>query len=202
MTPGPASRGIAGLLLGAGLSRRMPEGNKLLMTYQGVPLVRFAATALCDAGLGPVVAVLGHEAEIVEAALSGLPLIFACNPAPEDGIGASLACGIAALPSGVDGVVVALGDMPKVRAGHVSTLLDAFAPEAGAAICQPVFDGQPGHPVLFAARFFAELASLVGDVGAREVIARHADSLRLVPADSAAVLLDVDRPADLDNSCA
>jgi nucleoside-diphosphate kinase len=58
------------------------------------------------------------------------------------------------------------------------------------------YAGEPGTPVLFAARFRADLLAARGDEGGRGVIARHPDALALVPLDPARGR-DVDRPEDL-----
>jgi len=197
VTPPADTRRIAGLLLAAGLSRRMASGNKLIAEFEGAPLVRHPARTLCAAGLKPVLVVIGHEGARVRRALEGLPVRFIDNPAPAEGMAASLKCGVRALPAEVRGVVVALGDMPHVRAEHIAGLLEAFEAAAGEAICVPVFEGRRGHPVLFPARLFAELEALEGDVGARAVLARHAAIVREVAASDDGVLFDVDSEAEL-----
>jgi molybdenum cofactor cytidylyltransferase len=52
-----------------------------------------------------------------------------------------------------------------------------------------------GHPVLFARALFPELLALRGDVGAREVVARHWEAAAKVPGKH---LPDIDTPADYD----
>ena len=144
-----------------------------------------------------VVVVTGHEREKVEAALAGLDVVFAYNPDYEAGLGSSLARGVAALPHGAAGAIVCLGDMPGVRAEHLERLRDAFDPEAGAAICVATHRGKRGNPVLFAARFFAEMCDVQGDVGARHLIGAYADLVREVEMPDDGVLLDVDSPSAL-----
>ena len=144
-----------------------------------------------------VVVVTGHEREKVEAALAGFDVVFAHNPDYEAGLGSSLARGVAALPHGAAGAIVCLGDMPGVRAEHLERLRDAFDPEAGAAICVATHRGKRGNPVLFAARFFAEMCEVQGDVGARHLIGAYADLVREVEMPDDGVLLDVDSPSAL-----
>ena len=62
---------VAGVVLAAGASRRMGR-NKMLLELEGEPLVRRAARRALEAGLTPVVVVLGHEADRARAALAGL----------------------------------------------------------------------------------------------------------------------------------
>src|SRR5918994_3357614 len=69
----PVPRPVAALVLAAGASTRLGT-NKLLIELAGEPLVRRAARHALDAGLGPVIVVLGHDPGPVAAALAGLPV--------------------------------------------------------------------------------------------------------------------------------
>ena len=191
------SRRVAGLLLAAGLSHRMKDANKLLIEIDGEALVRRAARPLCSAGLDPVIVVTGHQADAVERALEGMPVTIVLNPNPAAGMGASLAWGAQALPTDIDAVLVALGDMPDLAPQHLYTLLDVFDPEASAAILRPQFEARPGHPVLFGAAYIDELAALSGDEGARSVIDSHLDAFRCIAVNDPAVCRDLDRREDI-----
>ena len=58
-------------------------------------------------------------------------------------------------------------------------------------------DGKRGNPVVWARRFFPELMTLEGDIGARHVIGRYAEAVTEVPLTDQAVLIDVDTPEAL-----
>ena len=113
---------IAAIILAAGRSLRFrAEGgreiSKLVASLDGKPLVRHVAEAALASRARPVVVVTGHAQEVVEAALAGLPVVFANNAGFAAGLASSLKVGVAALPSGVAGALVLLGDMPRRRAG-------------------------------------------------------------------------------------
>ena len=67
----------------------------------------------------------------------------------------------------------------------------------GGPIVVPVFKGQFGHPVGFAANYFDELSALTGDKGAKPVMNANAGKLIEVAVDDPGVLKDVDTPEDL-----
>ena len=136
----------------------------------------------------------GHQEAEIRAALAGMDLAFVHNPDYAEGLSTSLAAGLAALPPGIDGAVVCLGDMPRVTAALIDRLIDAFDPPAGRAICLPTHLGKRGNPVLWAARFFAEIQAVEGDVGARHLIGEHAVLVHEVECDDDGVLIDVDTP--------
>jgi molybdenum cofactor cytidylyltransferase len=189
--PGPR---IAALLLAAGQSRRMGGPNKLLAEIDGRPMVARVAQRLLSSHARPIVAVLGNQADAVDAALGKLPVERVRNPAFAEGLSTSLKRGLQALPPDCDGVVVCLGDMPLVTGRDLDRLIAAFNPLEGRAIIVPTRRGKRGNPVLWARRFFAEMTELAGDVGAKHLIGEHAELVAEVEMDSDGVLVDVDTP--------
>ncbi len=188
----------AGVVLAAGLGRRMGGPEKLLLPVGGVPLVRRSAGTLLAAGLSPVVVVVGADAgaEAVGRALSGLPVRLAVNPRASEGMGTSLALGVSVLPPGARAVAIALGDMPQVEPDTLRRLLEGQR-ETGAGIVVPTWRGRRGHPVVFdLCRYREELRGLGGDVGAREVLAAHPADVLEVEAGDPGVVADVDTPED------
>ena len=188
--PGPR---IAALLLAAGRSSRMGS-NKLLEPVDGTPMVVRTAQRLLSSQARPVIAVLGNEADKVEAALGKLPLQRVRNPAFAEGLSTSLKAGLAALPDEIDGVIICLGDMPLITGRDINKLIAAFNPLEGRAIIVPMRQGKRGNPVLWAKRFLPEMAELAGDVGAKHLIGEHAELVCEVEMDSDGVLVDIDTP--------
>ncbi|KAA5605639.1 nucleotidyltransferase family protein [Roseospira marina] len=190
------------VLLAAGMGRRMAGPNKLLLDLGGMPVVRRAALPLCVAlpHTAPRIVVTGRDPEAVTAALAGLGFTSAHNPCPNDGMGASLAVGVTALPPDLDAILVALGDMPGLCPETVDTLIAAFSGDSDPAhtICRPFLDGQPGHPVLWGADHRPALAALTGDRGGRDLIQAQTARVRALIVDDPAVIRDIDRPADLE----
>jgi molybdenum cofactor cytidylyltransferase len=193
-TQGPR---IGALLLAAGQSRRMGGPNKLLAEIDGVPMVARVARRLLASRAQPIIAVLGNQADVVDATLGKLPVERVRNPDFAVGLSTSLKRGIAALPSDLDGVIVCLGDMPLISGRHLDRLIAAFNPLEGRAIIVPTRRGKRGNPVLWSKRFFSEMAELAGDVGAKHLIGEHAELVAEVEMDDDAVLVDIDTPEAL-----
>ncbi|MEP7030908.1 MAG: molybdopterin-binding/glycosyltransferase family 2 protein [Pseudolabrys sp.] len=194
-------RNIAAVVLAAGRSTRMSTElgavNKMLAEIGGKPLVRIAAEQALASRAKPVIVVTGHEHERVKAALNGLPVRFVNNPAYADGLGTSLKAGIAAVPADADGAIVCLGDMPQVDSSLIDKLIAAFDPERGALVVVPSIDGRRGNPVVWSRRFFNDLMSINGDIGARHLIGQYAEAVVEVPVAGDAALTDVDTPESL-----
>ena len=194
----PQGPRIGALLLAAGQSRRMGGPNKLLAEIDGIPMVAQIARRLLGSRARPIIAVLGNQADAVDAALGKLPVERARNPDFAAGLSTSLKRGLAALPPDLDGVIVCLGDMPLISGRHLDRLIAAFNPLEGRAIIVPTRRGKRGNPVLWSKRFFPEMAELAGDVGAKHLIGEHAELVAEVEMDDDSVLVDIDTPDALD----
>ncbi|NMM44056.1 NTP transferase domain-containing protein [Rhodospirillaceae bacterium KN72] len=188
---------IAGLLLAAGLSRRMAPRNKLLEDLGGIPVVRRSAEILLASDLEGVVAVTGNAADRVKAALDGLDIDCIDNPLFDQGMAESVKRGLTRLPGWATGALFALGDMPTLKVDTVNRLIAGFDPTEGRSICVPVYNGQRGNPVLFARRYFAEIMDLSGDRGAKSLIAAYPDEVAEIQVDDPGVLVDLDTPEAL-----
>ncbi|MCK9382652.1 MAG: molybdopterin-binding/glycosyltransferase family 2 protein [Sulfuritalea sp.] len=193
----PVGRRVAALVLAAGSSRRMGGANKLLQPFGGVPMVRRVANAALASRCTSVHVVTGFAAEDVQACLSGLEVKFAHNAEHLTGMASSLRCGLAALPADIDAAVVLLADMPRIDGGHIDRLIAAFDPDLR-KIVVPMKAGRRGNPVLWPRAFFAEMQAMEGDVGARELLLRHAAQIEAVAFDDDAIFADFDTPAALD----
>ena len=191
------NRNVAAVILAAGRSTRMGGPNKLLAELAGKPLVRTVTEQALASGASGVIVVTGHQAGEVEKALAGLKVKFVHNPDFAAGLASSVKTGIAAVPANADGAVVCLGDMPLIDARLIDRLIEAFAPDRGDLIAVPVSEGRRGNPVLWSRRFFTELMALDGDIGARHLIARHAEVVAEVPVEGHGAFLDIDTPEAL-----
>lgn len=187
---------VAGVLLAAGTSSRFGDANKLLAPIDGEPIVRHAGRTLVTADCTPRVAVLGHDADAVRDALSGLGFEFVVNSAFEEGQSTSVRAAIEALGEDVTGAVFALGDMPFVDPSTVESLVATFCTEDWSAVA-PAYRGNRGNPVIFGRRHFDALADVSGDVGGREILL-GSDDAALVSTEDPGVRRDVDTSEDYE----
>lgn len=192
----PHAPKIAAVVLAAGMSSRMGS-NKLLAELNGKPLIRYAAEAALGSAARPVIVVTGNEADKTRAALSGLDVSFVANPEFAKGLSTSLKAGVAAVPSDNDGAIVILGDMPGVSPVLIDKLITSFDPSEDRAICVATRNGKHGNPVLWARRFFPEIAAIEGDVGAKALAGTYDELVCEVEAGDNAPLIDIDTPEAL-----
>ena len=182
-----------GILLAAGAARRF-GGDKLLVPLaDGTPLGVASCRAL-GATLGRVFAVVRPGDHTLAALLaeSGAHVVHCARA--DEGMGASLACGVAA-SADAQGWIVALADMPWIAHATIRAVADAIA--AGASLAAPSYRGVRGHPVGFASGHREALLALGGDEGARALLAHAGAELVRIDVDDPGVLRDVDVPRDL-----
>lgn len=182
---------IAGLLLAAGAGRRYGMPKALV---DGGAWLRRAVTTLTDGGCDPVLVVVGAQADQVVPLVPDIASsVLAADW--EEGMGASLRAGVAALiasaPPEVQAALVHLVDLPDVDAAVVRRLTALANPTV---VARAGFESQPGHPVLLGRQHWAEIvASARGDRGARDWLAGRSD-LIVVDCSDLASGIDVDRP--------
>lgn len=186
---------IAAILLAAGAGTRF-GGDKLLHPLEdGVAIAAHAARNLLAATPDVIAVVRWGDFPLYDMLEQEGCQVTMFQGAAR-GMGASLAHGVAQA-RGADGWIVALADMPQIAPGTIKTVIDAL--EQGALIAAPVRKGERGHPVGFGAALRNELLALDSDEGARAVVERHRDSVRLIECDDPGIFFDVDRKGDLMN---
>ncbi|HVW92845.1 MAG TPA: nucleotidyltransferase family protein [Devosia sp.] len=187
---------IAALLLAAGLSRRYGPEDKLAAPFAGRPLAAHAAETLAGLPLAEKYAVCASEEGLVPAMLRASGFAILLNPAPEDGQGSSLAIGATyAASRNLDGLLVALADMPLVPRAHFEAMLARFGAAPGPIAST---DGAyRGPPALFPRALFPALIGMTGDAGARRLLAA-ASFIEATPRE----LMDFDTPADFGRAAA
>ncbi len=164
-------------------------------------MVRVAAGTLAEAGLDPVVVVLGHLSREIAPELGGISGVrTVVNPAWREGMLGSLRLGAreAARLSPARWFVVAPVDQPFLSVDLIRRVLAALTPETvAAAPATPEREqrGAWGHPVALSRELLPELMELRAnpgsDRGAAALLRRHRKRMALVEAE-ARELMDVD----------
>ncbi|WP_397475230.1 NTP transferase domain-containing protein [Pusillimonas sp.] len=116
---------VVAAILAAGLSRRMGGLNKLVQEIDGVPMVRRVAQRALASRCKRVMVVVGHHADDVRSALSGLPVQFVDNPEYQEGLAASVRAAARAARPG-EALIICLGDMPQVSTVVIDELIQAY----------------------------------------------------------------------------
>lgn len=197
----PPRMDTVGILLAAGISRRMGT-PKPLLSWQGEPLVCRMARTLRDGGVERVVVVVGPDdtGSAIIRAITGISNVgFIVNPIPERGMLSSTQAGmqeaVRNLPK-TQAWLVSPCDMPLLNPEHVAAVLAAWDGDARSIIA-PTYNGKRGHPTLFSNSWTTEILVMdSAQVGLNTLLAAHPTAVREVSMADAAIVYDADTPAE------
>src|SRR5450759_4978952 len=190
---------VGAVVLAAGSSSRMPGSQKLLLEFDGRPMVRHAVEAASEGGCHQVVVV--YSTDDVKVAVDGAAELVH-NPDAHTGMASSLQVGLRALRPEIEAAAVLLGDQPLVGSRTITALLRAWRregsrPAVAVSKKRDTDEGNPGPravhwtpPVVLAREMWDDLNALKGDAGARQILDGHPELLDTVPAPG--------RPDDID----
>jgi molybdenum cofactor cytidylyltransferase len=189
----PHSHVIAGILLAAGESTRMGQ-LKALLPWRGTTLLQSQAAALLEAGVSPLVVVLGHRASELRPLLPA-PVSVALNERYREGKSTSIVVGVSALPAGADAAIVVAVDQPT-EVSVLVALIKAYR-AAPAKVLLPSVNRRRGHPTLFDRALFADLRALSEErEGLREVMVRYEPDISYVDVDTDLVRINLNSPEE------
>jgi molybdenum cofactor cytidylyltransferase len=182
------------LILAAGSASRMRGADKLTEMIDGTPqLARITQAALATGC--PVTVALPPDRPARAATLTGLPVSLVTVADPQHGMAESLKQGLRALPADAP-LMLLLADLPEIDATDLRDIVLSWAQTPTAILRATAADGTPGHPVCFPPDLRAELDALAGDEGARAVLMRHKDRVRVVALPARHAITDLDTPED------
>lgn len=192
---------IAGVILAAGMSKRMGSAKQLLK-LNGRYLLQWVVEAAVESDLRKIYLVLGHQHERILYKIHELVKIpkieILYNSNFEQGMSTSVKCGLCAAQSNYDGVMFLLGDQPFISPKMINHLLNKYS-QSDKQICVPVFRGRRGNPTIFGPSFFEQLQSTTGDMGGRRIILDQPEKVLYVAIDEAKTFFDIDSPEDLQD---
>lgn len=192
---------IGAIILAAGQSKRMGE-PKLLLPYQGIPIIHYPVEIAVQHKLTPIVVVGGKYYHQLKKELEPFhqSISMMYNEQYEDGMSTSLITGINSVEGELDAVLIFLGDQPLVADEVVKKLIDTYQKnrENGIYIVRPRYDQRPGHPILFDKRLFKHFQYLNGDEGGRSIIKANEEHLLYVDFEQTDWNLDIDTKRDYD----
>lgn len=178
-----------GLLLAAGAGRRMGRPKALVADADGTSWLGRSVQVLLAGGCEDVTVVLGAASDEALALLPPGPVGAVVADDWQEGMGASLRAGLAALAGDGEAVLVSLVDLPDVDAAVVGRLVETATGRVD--LLRAAYDGVPGHPVLLGRDHWAGvIATATGDRGARDYLADR--EVALVECGDLATGVDVD----------
>jgi molybdenum cofactor cytidylyltransferase len=185
-----------GILLAAGKGKRFDASgnlNKLLQLLpSGLTLAGSSAKNMLSV-LPGTLAVISANGNSLAALLQTAGCEITICPDAQNGLSSSLVHGLQHSPYDCAGWVIALADMPFVRADSIAAIVKALSD--GADIAVPTYQGRRGNPVGFSRLYLPQLLALTGDQGARSLLKIY--PVTEVAVNDAGILRDIDLAEDL-----
>lgn len=181
---------ISAILLGAGESKRMGE-NKLILPLGNKTVLERTLENLLRSNVKEVVVVINKKTKCELGHFKKENVKVILNPYYKRGMSSSIKCGLRFINPKTQGILIALGDQPLLKAKTLNLLIQRFI-QNEKGIVLPSFRGERGHPVIFHRRYLKELLKLKGDTGGRSIIKRYPGDVLVVPVRSEAVISDID----------
>jgi molybdenum cofactor cytidylyltransferase len=178
---------VTGVVLAAGDSRRLGEPKQLL-PYRDTTLLGATLEVARRAGFDQLIVTLGAAAPAVRDAveLDGVDVVVVDDSGT--GCSASLRAALDRVDPGSEGIVLMLGDQPRVDPATARRLATE-GPGADIVVCR--YDDGIGHPFWLSRSVFGELRQLHGDKGVWKLVESGRQQVRELAVDGA-IPLDVD----------
>jgi molybdenum cofactor cytidylyltransferase len=185
---------VSAILLGAGESKRMGV-NKLGLPWRKKTVFQHCLDTLLRSNVKEIVVVLSKKTKGIRSRLDTRRVKVVMNPFFRRGMSTSIRRGMRAVDPRSEGILIALGDQPFLKARTINALIRAFVRRKHTLIV-PSFQGKKGHPVIFHRKYEKELLNLKGDVGGRSIIDSHPGNVWVVRVKSEGVVKDIDTRDD------
>lgn len=178
---------VSGIIMASGLSKRMGQ-DKLLMTYEGRPIIDWSLEAVEKSSLSPKLVITGNE-EIKAVALKR-NLSVVINERGHLGQSESIKLGVRN-SSEAEGYAFIAGDQPFITSAFLNELIKEFQQQKDKIIV-PVYRGTMGNPVIFPKKFAEELLRLQGDVGGKAILSKYKEYIHFKDIEDEKILKDID----------
>jgi len=165
---------------------------KPLLPFGSKTVIETCIDHLRGGGVETIVVVVGAapRADKLKAHLHDSNVTFAINPEPESEMSASIACGVRALPEGIQAVVINPVDHAAVPPEVVAKLVSEW--QRGAKLVKPTWKDRGGHPVLIDLSFRDELLNLNPNGGLKTFFVECQDQVKRVAVNSNYIARDMD----------
>lgn len=195
---------VNGLILAAGMSKRMGEFKPLLY-INGKPMIEQSIDSMLDSGVKRVTLVLGYQGEKIEAVLkeagySGAQIHIVYN---EDyrttEMLDSVKIGVRSI-NDCEAFYLLPGDMPAISQNTFSNVRKAME-ETKAKIVFPTLEGYRKHPPLLSVDCIPAILNFKSEGGLRELWKDFEHEIINIPVDDEGCNLDVDTKPQYQYVC-
>lgn len=183
------------IILAAGASSRLGRAKQRLQ-YKGKTLLNHAIDTALEAGVGPVIVVIGANENEILSEIDTEKVLIAHNSQWKEGMASSIHAGLnTALQTydDLNAVILMVCDQPYVDSFLLKNLVRAKM-TTNRSIAASSYNDTIGVPALFDKHLFSKLFSLKGDEGGKKVLFQHDEEISTVPFPDGSI--DIDTESD------
>ena len=187
---------LSALIMGAGLSSRLVGANKLLLDWQGKPILLHTVSNVLEAGFKETLLVLGNDKDEIKSVLKGYgdEIKIITNPFYKKGLTSSIQQGVNASDNQTDGYIICLGDMFNINSSDYKDLaqyhlLNIHEKEL---ITLPKVGDKTGNPVIFSKSFKSRIMRHKDPKGCKLIVNTARHSVQYFKSNRLQFLQDID----------
>ena len=184
---------LSAIILGAGLSRRMGDDNKLFLPIKGKPMIEWVIEKVKNSRIDEIILV-GSELsmnQLIRFEDSRMKIVE--NIHYLSGMTSSIQAGVKEATG--DGYMICLGDQPTIEISTYDQLIVGFESTPHSIII-PYYGGRKGNPVVLPGKYRAAILTHSKPEGCKEIIQKNRDYVIEVATDDPGILMDVDTKED------
>jgi len=200
---------ITGIVMAAGLSRRM-GANKLLLCIDNIPLIKRTLNTILQSKLQELIVIYSDpgvlavikdlQKEAGEMGISHKNIKLVENKHPERGQSESVKYGMFESDPSSQGYMFFVADQPFLNVEVIDGLIDTFGEEPK-YIVVPTYHGNRGMPIIFPGKYRLDLLGVSGDKGGRSIIDENVKETIFLPIEDPKVGEDMDTLEDYEKVC-
>jgi len=185
---------IHGIILAAGESKRMGK-PKMLLPFGDLTIIEKVVSSASHSLLNKVHVVLGSGADSLQSLLQNYNVETIINTKYENGMLSSVQCGLNALPSDTDAVMVILGDQPMIETFVLDKVIEAYR-HTKKEIIIASHEKKRGHPILIGAKYIQEIIGFSFEKSLRDLLQKYPEDIEEVELNRPEILRDIDTEKD------
>ena len=185
------------LLLAAGNSSRMGK-PKMLLPFNGKTLLQHSIDEIKKISDQKLLVITGCYHSLLKEQLQQQQILFFQNDHWQEGMASSIGAGMKYILQyfpGAANALILVCDQPFISAGLFQEMITKKA-ELAKGIIACKYNDTTGVPVLFDKKYFARLAILKGDVGAKKLVQQFVEDTAVIDFPEGAT--DIDTPEDYE----
>ena len=188
------SQQLYAIVLAAGKSVRFGSLKQLTL-FDNKPLVSHAVATAEKTCQSNSILVTGKNWRKVYNACGPIKGFHIHNSEYENGIASSIACGIKAVESIADAVLLLFCDQPLISPNYLKKMIKTWDGSKKNIIASS-YEKIACPPIIFPRLYFRELLKLEGDKGGNSLLKKHTEFIIKLPCKEA--MLDIDTPRDMN----